>query len=278
MRIGIVSDLHLEFAGLDLPNHDNIEVLILGGDICVAEDLYRHPTDTGWLPDGERDHRRQAARRYREFFQQCAERFPHVIYVMGNHEHYHGHWERTAEIIERELSQYSNMRLLDLDQVKINGVRFMGATLWTNLNGGDPITAWQLKQGMNDYRVIRVAERGYRRLLPEDTLREHERGLGYLRENLAGITDPVVVCTHHAPSTMSTHPRYQEDRHMNGGYVSDLSEFILSHPEVRLWTHGHTHDPHDYMVGTTRVVCNPRGYVGHERSPDDVYLAQVVEI
>jgi hypothetical protein len=51
---------------------------------------------------------------------------------------------------------------------------------------------------------------------------------------------------------------------MNGAYYSELSDFIESHPQILLWTHGHMHDPSDYVIGSTRVVCNPRGYYGHE--------------
>jgi Icc-related predicted phosphoesterase len=77
-----------------------------------------------------------------------------------------------------------------------------------------------------------------------------------------------VVVGHHAPSKASTHPRYLNDTTMNGAYSSDLSEFILDRPQIKLWVHGHTHDSFDYMIGSTRVVCNPRGYDGHERQAD----------
>jgi len=78
----------------------------------------------------------------------------------------------------------------------------------------------------------------------------------------------IVFAGHHSPSKLSTHPKYQNEYLMNGGYSSDLSEFILDHPEIKLWTHGHTHDPFDYMVGETRVVCNPRGYAGWDEQAD----------
>jgi len=77
-----------------------------------------------------------------------------------------------------------------------------------------------------------------------------------------------VVVGHHAPTTLSTHERYVGQDLMNGGYRSDLSEFIMDRPQIKLWTHGHTHDPFDYMVGETRVVCNPRGYAGHDPQAD----------
>jgi hypothetical protein len=55
---------------------------------------------------------------------------------------------------------------------------------------------------------------------------------------------------------------------MNGAYSSDLSDLILDHPQIKFWTHGHTHDQFDYMIGSTRVVCNPRGYKGYEESAE----------
>ena len=68
---------------------------------------------------------------------------------------------------------------------------------------------------------------------------------------------------------------YAHDTIMNGGYSSDLDEFIEDHPEIRLWTHGHTHHEFDYMIGKTRVVCNPRGYAGHEQRADEWRLKTV---
>ena len=280
MKIGVVSDLHLEFGDLDLPNHDNIDVLVLSGDICVAEDLYRHPADANLVPSAiAQDPRRQTAVRYREFIKKCADRFPHVIYIMGNHEHYHGVWERTATVIEDLVSPYGNVYFLEQANRVIDGVEFIGATLWTDCNRHDPVTMYSLKGAMNDYRVILRSHNGYNRLRPEDTLRCHQRSLAYVQQCLSQPQGhPTVVCTHHAPSRASTHPRYRDDTLMNGGYSSELSDLILDNPQIALWTHGHTHEPFDYMIGPTRVVCNPRGYVGHERDPNDTYLAHVVEI
>jgi hypothetical protein len=64
---------------------------------------------------------------------------------------------------------------------------------------------------------------------------------------------------------------------MNGGYHSDLSEFILDRPGIKLWTHGHTHEDFDYMIGECRVVCNPRGYIKYEPRADKFTL-KVVEV
>jgi hypothetical protein len=63
---------------------------------------------------------------------------------------------------------------------------------------------------------------------------------------------------------LSTKPQYEHDVYVNGAYSSDLSEFILDRPQIKVWTHGHTHHEFDYMIGSTRIVCQPRGYDGYE--------------
>lgn len=274
MKIGITSDLHLEIEDLDLPNHDNIDVLVLGGDICIAEDQRRFPDVD---PKKSSDPRCRSAERYRRFFERCAERFPHVIYVMGNHEHYHGDWNQTESVLRSMVSVHENIHFLEMGSVVLSGVRFIGTTLWTDCNRHDPITMLNLRRGLNDYVVIK--NDADRTLTPEVTAQYHDRSLDYLLREIDQPHDgPTVVCTHHCPSRRSTHPRYQDDYHMNGGYSSTLDPLIEMYPQIKLWSHGHTHDQFDYMIGSTRIVCNPRGYAGYERPNDDSYRALVIEI
>ena len=61
----------------------------------------------------------------------------------------------------------------------------------------------------------------------------------------------------------------------NGAYSSELAEYILDHPQIKLWTLGHTHEDFDYMIGETRVFCNPRGYIGYESKASDWTLKSV---
>ena len=78
----------------------------------------------------------------------------------------------------------------------------------------------------------------------------------------------IVIVGHHAPCKSSTKPRYQGEYIINGAYSSDLTELMLDNPKIKLWTHGHTHSTFDYMVGSTRIVCNPRGYYSYEENEE----------
>ena len=275
MKIALASDLHLEFQDINLKNTEGAEVLILSGDIMVAEDLHNHPEmDYGMYSNvniADLGRRQQTALRFRDFLKRVSFEFPHVIYIAGNHEFYHGKWKASLQYLRDECAKFPNVYFLERDVKVINEVTFIGATLWTDCNKGDPLTLHALADMMNDYRIIRNDEHGYSKLRPAHTMYRHQQTLAYLKAILPDMKDKKVVFVgHHAPSAMSTHDRYKHNVHslMNGGYRSDLSELILDHPEIVLWTHGHMHDPFDYMIGTTRVVCNPRGYAGHDEQAD----------
>jgi len=273
MKIALCSDLHLEFEDINLRNTESAEVLILSGDIMVAEDLHNHPEmDYGMYSSvniANLGRRQQVAVRFRDFLKRCSFEFPHVVYVAGNHEFYHGRWKESLTHLREECVKLPNVYFLERDIKVINEVSFIGATLWTDCNKGDPLTMHALTDMMNDFRVIRNDEHGYTKLRPAHTMYRHQQTLAYLKAILPDMKDhKVVFVGHHGPSSMSTHPRYINETLMNGGYRSDLSEMILDNPQIVLWTHGHMHDPFDYMIGTTRVVCNPRGYKNHDPQAD----------
>lgn len=286
MKIALVSDLHLEFGDINLTNDEGADVLILGGDIMIAQDLHNHPrvdeTPTqetiakqtfGW--------RQSNARTFRDFLKRCSDNFPHVIYIAGNHEFYHGKWPIGLQYLRDECNEYPNIYFMENDSRTIGDVTFVGCTLWTDMNRGDPVTLHAVTSMMNDYQVIRNSDHGYTRLRPAHTAEQHRRSVEYIRTVIEGKFDKkFVVVGHMSPSRLSTHPRYADDVLMNGAYSSDLSEFILDHPQIRLWTHGHTHHDFDYQIGSTRVVCHPRGYVGYERGSqdDDPYYPMIVEV
>lgn len=266
MRLKIVSDLHLEFSDINIKNEQNCDVLILSGDIMVAEDLHMHPCVTSpYQPYLNLGRRQEAAMRFRDFLKRVSFQFPHVIYVAGNHEFYHGKWKASLDHLRSECSQFPNVHFLEMQSVKLFDYNFLGATVWTNMNKGKPTTLYTTQNGMNDFHIIRNDEAGYTKLRPAHTVIRHRATLNYFKTEISkNPLEKYVVVGHHAPSNLSIHPNYRNDHDMNGAYASDLSEFILDHPQIKLWTHGHVHQPFDYMIGSTRIVCNPRGYEGYE--------------
>lgn len=252
MKIQVVSDLHLEFSDTEIYNAQNSDVLILSGDILVAEKL-KAAQSTRNL-------------RFRDFFARMSARFPHVIYIAGNHEFYSGKFFNTVNRL-REFcaSEFSNVYFLERDTKIIDDVVFLGGTLWTDMNKRDPLTLHAVTGLMNDYRVIRNDQASYRALNPTDTVNRHRLTLEYFYHVLSENKDKrCVVVSHHSPSFLSCAREFAGDYLMNGAYHSDLSEFILDRPQIKLWTHGHTHRAFDYTLGETRVVCNPRGYNDYE--------------
>lgn len=262
MQVAVMSDLHLEFDDLTLPGGD---VLILSGDVCEAKHVNAESYDSNGVTFPFERKGRKPDRYYRFFKEECS-KYNKVIYVMGNHEHYGFRFDKTYQYLKNVLPE--NITLLEREKVEIDNVVFLGATLWTDCNNNDPITMLTLKNYMNDYRVIQnfYSDRNqYFELTPEFTYQVHKLTLAYLKEQLQTLRDKtVVIVTHHSPSRQSTHPRYQKDHYVNGGYSSNLEQFILDHPQIKYWTHGHTHEPFRYQIDQCTIVCNPRGYAGHE--------------
>ena len=297
MKIALCSDLHLEFETIELKNTENADVLILAGDICVASSL---------MPDNK-CLEGTASDTYHKFFQQVTGEFKNVIYIAGNHEHYHGDFKNTTKELRKHLKYMDNLHILDNNTCHLDGVCFIGCTLWTDLNKEDPMTIENIKSLMNDFRIIKnsnnskvacipdnnemLDECEVSRLLypllynkvdsftPKDSIKEHKKSLKFIN-NVYHDDDSVekfVVVGHHAPSSLSISERYISDRDMNGGYYSDLSEFILDHPKITHWFHGHMHEKFSYKIGDTTIVCNPRGYSGHDKGADTFKL-QFIEV
>ena len=286
MKIAICSDVHLEFGQLELENTHNAEVLVLSGDICTAVDL--RVTDS-ILSSAKTD-------RYLDFFHACSRNFPHVVYIMGNHEHYHGDYATSAGILKDAMKQCGdNIHFLDKEVWEHNDHVFIGGTLWTDMNGEDELTMRHVERRMNDFQICKNSLRqvNYRSfeegkpkfherpatLSPQDVVEDHKAMLKLIEDTYNDVPPwkTVVVCSHHAPSKSSEHPKYKSDQLMNGAYNSKLDQFIMDRPGIKLWTHGHTHEDFDYMVKSCRVVCNPRGYINYEDRADRFEL-KVVEV
>lgn len=240
MKVHILNDLHIEFEDFNPPT-TNADVVVLAGDIGVGlEGLH-------W----------------------AQKQFPNrpVVYVPGNHEYYRNN---TALIDDLKALALQDMHVLNDDQVIINGVRFLGSTLWTDfaLLGPEKRVPAMLEaqQYMTDFMVIGHEDRGF---TPRDALQLHTDSRAWLTSMLAQpFSGKTVVVTHHAPSSRSISQRYVGDL-LSPAFASNLESLMGEHRTV-LWVHGHVHDSFDYAVDGTRVVCNPRGYAPSALNQDFV--------
>ena len=274
-KIAFCSDLHLEFKPIDLINEENADVLILSGDIMISEWLHQFPADQDNTTIVS-TYQLQAWR-FREFLQECSDQFPHVIYVAGNHEFYHGKWYAGLDYLKEECARYPNVHFLENKTFKLDDVLFIGSTLWTDCHKGDPLTIYQLGFSMNDFKIIKNDRSGFRKLEVMETVRRHHQAMDFIEPTVENATSntKVVVCTHHSPSYLGIVDRYKDDYEINGGYHSDLSTFITANPNIKVWIHGHTHELLDYVLGETRILCNPRGYAGWDATADTFKLKYI---
>lgn len=245
MRIWVLSDLHLEFADLPEPlEPPDADVCVMAGDLCRGID-----NGVRWLAEN------------------IVPAMP-CIYVAGNHEFYKGSIKEGIEAGRAAAKETPGVHFLENDVVTIGGVRFLGATLWTDFRiDGAPEAAMDHARGrMNDYRQIAWQKNPWQRFLPVHSYRLHQDSKAFLAPELASSPLPTVVVTHHLPHPGSVPERFVGDP-TNAAYASDLSD-IIDASRPALWVHGHTHDSCDYSVGSTRVVSNPKGYSDENRAFD----------
>ena len=265
MKLWILSDLHFESNGhtaVSASRMPDADVCILAGDI-----------DEG--PAAAVEWARK----------EIAWRMP-VVYVAGNHEFYGGRLEerlaggRAASEASLQSSKHG-VHLLENNDVVLGGVRFLGATLWTDFLLEGPAFQQLFHDAaaglMLDYQLI-WTDRG-RLLTPDDTRGRYWSSVLWLEKALSlPVAGPTVVVTHTAPSSRSIATRY-EGSVLNGAFVNDLDYLFQFDWAPDLWVHGHVHQSFDYRFGGTRVVCNPLGYT---RRPDEQQngfeLHKIVEI
>lgn len=251
MRLLVLSDLHLEVAPLDLPDPGPFDVAVLAGDIA-------HPGTRvpAWVQASPVLQRARA-----------------VLWVPGNHEYYDAEIGAQHAAMRAAAAAVRTPALHLLDgtaAVVVDGVRFVGCTLWTDfalrIDSPDGPRADRARavdvarRSMVDYRAIqRLGGDGVRRRLqPEDTLALHAEQSAWLLQQLQQpFAGPTVVVTHHGPHRGSLAPRYAADW-ISAAYLSELPAAFFD--VAALWIHGHTHTSQDHRVGRCRVLCNPRGW------------------
>jgi len=239
MRLWILSDLHLEFEWFAVPSPlPDADVCICAGDIL----------NKGVVPS------------LRWIAENLSKYMP-TVFVPGNHEFYRSVFQGSIEAGRLEAARHPNIHFLEDEEVEIEGVRFLGASLWTDFAlFGDARAAMEAaREGLNDYRMIQMQKDPIERLHPSHTARKNRDSRAFLeRELVRAPGRRTVVVTHHAPSLQSVSPEYKSDI-LTAAFASDMDDFITVHQPL-LWVHGHVHHRVDFTIGGTRVVANPRGY------------------
>lgn len=252
MKINLASDIHFEFYTdhgiatlinlLSQPHHgeySGIDALILAGDIQLLSYFES----------------------YKAILEIFCDHFPYVILVPGNHEYY------DEDIIEAQLklkeleAVFGNLYILEPQKaVIIKNQRFLGGTMWFP----DLPTNIMYKRGLNDFKCIKNLE---------PFIYEHNQKLtDWLKEEL---TTEDIVITHHLPSYQSISGDYVGSN-MNCFYMTNQENLILD-KQPKLWLHGHSHDPVDYMIDQTRVISNPIGYP-HQGALNQDSFWKIIEI
>ena len=226
MKIQILSDLHLEHGGQVPEHHPDADVIVLAGDLApCTEGLVEHLAEQ-WASA------------------------PHILYVLGNHEFYGTEIDETRAKLATECVE-AGIHLLDPGMVRIDGTRFIGAILWTDLlleGKADEVGAhMRVSREISDFRGA-IQHQG----------RDFPTGESVARHRAERAGERVVVITHHAPSHRSVRPWYKGDP-FNCAFASDLDRLIGRY-QPPLWIHGHMHDPVDEQLGSMRLVANPAGY------------------
>lgn len=259
MKFAVASDLHLGFGSMFVDKTEPAEVLILAGDVYEVEEL-KHQTPTSYVY---------------ESLKNLCDQFQQVVWVPGNHEHYGSNLYETTTNLKKwtqdNANDFGHVVVLNNESLHIGDVSIHGTTLWTDFKKGNPHIMHRAVNGMNDYNYIK---RGHGvNIRAMDIMTEFSKAMAFL--DGAVIKDHKnIVVTHHHPSTIGLDPRYIGND-LTFCYHSDLSEFILDRPEIKVWCSGHVHKRTDSMLGETRFICNPRGYRGHEpiaRSFDLMYF------
>jgi predicted phosphohydrolase len=238
----------------ELPDDKNT-VLILAGDIGLAK----------------------RATTYKYFIEDLFFRFKDVVMILGNHEHYNGKFPTSYEKIWTELITFENVFVLEKESIwdTVDDYAIIGATMWTSMDGHNSLTMQSAAYTMNDYSCIRNGPKNEpwkRKLSPRDTVEDFVNAKHYIFEEIKKHKDlgrKVVVVTHHSPCFQSV-PEYFKGDDMNGAYCTELFEEIMDLEDAQpdVWCHGHLHNSSNYMIGNTRVMCNPRGYAPNDLNPE----------
>jgi Icc-related predicted phosphoesterase len=257
MKLQIFSDLHLDVYPIKLITIvPGVDLVIVAGDTC------------------------EGVLRAFEHLRRIVPMDIPIAMVLGNHEYYRRFIPDELALARSHAAAF-NIHMLENDTVELAGVRFVGATLWTDYRAfGEANQAAVMNacaSGMNDHRLIGWQKQPWLRFRPQEAALLHHQSKTYLEGVLATPFEgpTTVVISHTAVHWQSVHPRFQSDP-VTGAFVSDQSALIEAY-QPTLWVHGHVHNSSDYLVGNTKILCNPHGYGTENPNFDGALVVEVGE-
>jgi len=247
--VHLISDLHLEFNNPFPLIPDNVDILLLAGDIGLP-----HLTQ------------------YLDFLIYCSKKAKHVILITGNHEYYHS---KGFQIIDQSIQELigelkiENLHFLQRSFIDIDDFRILGCTFWSKIPSEH---SFKVELSMNDYKRIKkkVPVRGNSRrvnITSYDVNKWHQTDREWLEKQIRLSPLPVVVVTHHAPTLNKI------EESIEHAYFSEIDDLNLD--KVVLWVYGHTHQAKFNQHEVTTFWCNPVGYPGESTGYSET---QIVEL
>ncbi len=237
MRLQLLSDLHLEFhrdsgtAFIQNLDPEGVDILLIAGDLS----LFRG----GMLGEALR---------------RLCDRYPELIFILGNHEFYGSSVPEVLEGMARLDAQISNLHWLENSEISLGGQRFLGSSLWFSLreDGLNPFYG----RFLNDFHQIQ----GFDPWVYNQNL----CSMAFLETQ---VRPGDVVLTHHIPDREGIAPKWRSTEDQFGRFfISQLPQEVLKKP--RCWLFGHTHDSLHFSLGESLFFSNPFGYLLREENPD----------
>lgn len=238
MRIQYFSDLHLEFFKKPfnlffekMKFKPSAPILILAGDI--GNPFHDH---------------------FPMFFDYVSPMFEKIFYIPGNHEYYNNDMEETHKKIKTIFNFYSNVIFLQNSYHDYQGFRFVGTTLWTEIDKNQ-------NNLINDFKMIRgMTIDRYNDL--------HVLSKHFIQCMLDTTPIPIIMITHHVPSVLFTDPFYlRYYRHVQPFFSNSKMNHLIVSP-IHSWFYGHTHKPYFDSFQNVNICCNPIGYPGESQKID----------
>jgi len=184
---------------------------------------------------------------YAAFLRTQADRFKKVFVVAGNHEFFGTTYEESRQEIENICSTHPNLLFLDRKSETVDGVRIIGATLWSSI---PPHAANAVETKWNDYTQISIKENGKKRnITHKETNIWFKNDLQFIKDELEEAKKEkqlAIVLTHHKPI---------------GDYPGASTNLVnIMNPPMIAWCHGHTHSSNNGMHNDVRIASNQLGY------------------